>query len=36
MYDFIFNIPTKVLFGKDQLKNLPEEIKKYGSRVLLV
>lgn len=36
MYDFIFNIPTKVLFGKDQLKNLPEEIKKYGSKVLLV
>lgn len=36
MYDFIFNIPTKVLFGKDQLKSLPEEIKKYGSKVLLV
>ena len=36
MYDFIFNIPTKVLFGKDQHKNLPEEIKKYGSKVLLV
>lgn len=36
MYDFIFNISTKVLFGKDQLKNLPEEIKKYGSKVLLV
>lgn len=36
MYDFIFNIPTKILFGKDQLKNLPDEIKKYGSKVLLV
>ena len=36
MYDFIFNIPTKILFGKDQLKNLPDVIKKYGSKVLLV
>ena len=36
MHDFIFNNATKVFFGKDQLKNLPEEIKKYGSKVLLV
>ena len=36
MQDFIFNIPTKILFGKDQLSKLPEEIKKYGSKILLV
>jgi len=35
MKDFIFHIPTKILFGKDQLKNLGREIKKYGYRVLL-
>ena len=36
MQDFIFNISTKILFGKDQLKNLPGEIKNYGNKVLLV
>jgi len=36
MQDFIFNISTKILFGKDQLKNLPREIKNYGNKVLLV
>ena len=36
MYDFNFNISTKILFGKDQLNNLADEIKKYGQRVLLV
>ncbi|WP_138160013.1 iron-containing alcohol dehydrogenase [Peptoniphilus catoniae] len=36
MKDFIFDVGTKILFGKDQLKNLPKEIKKYGDRVLLV
>lgn len=36
MQDFIFNISTKILFGKDQLKNLPGEIKNYGDKVLLV
>ena len=35
MKDFIFNVNTKILFGKDQMKNLASEIKKYGSRVLL-
>ena len=35
MKDFIFNVDTKILFGKDQMKNLASEIKKYGSRVLL-
>lgn len=36
MKDFTFDISTKILFGKDQLKNLAGEIKKYGSKVLLV
>ena len=35
MKDFIFNVTTKILFGKDQMKNLAAEIKNYGSRVLL-
>ena len=33
--DFIYNIPVKVYFGKDQLKNLVPELKKYGNRVLM-
>jgi alcohol dehydrogenase YqhD (iron-dependent ADH family) len=36
MNDFIYDIPTKVYFGKDQLKNLGSELKKYGQRVLMV
>lgn len=36
MKDFTFNIPTKIYFGKDNLDKLPEEIKKYGKKVLLV
>lgn len=35
MNDFIYNIPTKVYFGKDQLKYLGQELKKYGNKVLL-
>ncbi|WP_036729561.1 iron-containing alcohol dehydrogenase [Peptoniphilus mikwangii] len=35
MYDFTFEVGTKILFGKDQLEKLPKEIKKYGNRVLL-
>ncbi len=35
MIDFTFALPTKVLFGKDQLKKLGTNIKKYGDRVLL-
>ena len=36
MKNFNYSIPTKVFFGKDQINVLPEQIKKYGSRVLLV
>ena len=35
MKDFIFDVSTRILFGRDQMKNLASEIKKYGSRVLL-
>lgn len=35
MKDFIFNVSTKILFGKDQLENLGREIKKYGRKVLI-
>lgn len=36
MKNFNYSIPTKIFFGKDQVNVLPEQIKKYGSRVLLV
>ncbi|MCI8327658.1 MAG: iron-containing alcohol dehydrogenase [Lachnospiraceae bacterium] len=37
MNNFIYEIPTKVYFGEKQLqKNLSEEVKKCGSKVLLV
>lgn len=37
MNNFIYDIPTKVYFGKNQLENnLSKEIKKFGSKVLLV
>lgn len=35
MKNFNYSIPTKVLFGKGQIKILTREIKKYGSKVLL-
>ena len=36
MNNFNYSIPTKVFFGKDKISVLGDEIKKYGSRVLLV
>lgn len=33
--DFVFSNPTKVYFGKNQLENLPVEIKKYGTKVMI-
>jgi alcohol dehydrogenase YqhD (iron-dependent ADH family) len=36
MNDFVYHIPTKVYFGRDQLGNLGEELKQFGQRVLLV
>lgn len=36
MNSFVYDIPTKVYFGKNQLKYLGEEVKNYGSIALLV
>lgn len=36
MNNFTFNIPTDIRFGKDQISCLPEELAKYGKKVLLV
>ncbi len=33
--DFVFENTTKVYFGKNQLENLPNELKKYGTKVML-
>lgn len=35
MNSFIYDIPTKVYFGEHQLCHLGEELRKYGTRVLL-
>ena len=35
MNGFVYDIPTKVYFGNNQLVHLGEELKKFGSRVLL-
>ncbi len=36
MKNFHYSIPTEIFFGKGEIKRLPDEIKKYGNRVLLV
>jgi alcohol dehydrogenase YqhD (iron-dependent ADH family) len=36
MMDFTYLNPVSIHFGRDSVKQLPEEIRKYGSRVLLV
>ena len=35
MNNFIYNIPTKVYFGENQLGHLGDELKKFGTRVLM-
>jgi len=35
MYNFTFQNPTKIYFGENQLGHLGEELKQYGTRVLL-
>ncbi len=35
MNPFVYNIPTKVYFGENQLGNLGAELRKFGKRVLL-
>lgn len=36
MRNFHYSIPTEVYFGKGQISKLPEAVKKYGSKVLMV
>lgn len=36
MQNFIYDIPTKVYFGKEQIQNLPAIVKSYGTKPLLV
>lgn len=36
MNNFVFQIPTKVYFGQGQLGHLPDELKQFGKKVLLV
>ena len=36
MRNFILQIPTKIYFGDDQMGHLKEELRKYGTNVLLV
>ncbi|WP_291571166.1 iron-containing alcohol dehydrogenase [Clostridium sp. UBA4548] len=36
MKNFNYSIPTEIFFGEGQIKVLPEQIKKYGSKVLIV
>lgn len=36
MQNFMYHIPTKVLFGRGEVSKLGDEIKAYGSKVLLV
>ncbi|MCF0211221.1 MAG: iron-containing alcohol dehydrogenase [Bacteroidales bacterium] len=35
MNNFVYNIPTKVYFGENQLHNLGTELKKFGTKVLM-
>ncbi|MGE5544793.1 MAG: iron-containing alcohol dehydrogenase [Bacillota bacterium] len=36
MLNFNFQVPTRILFGRDRIGELGKEVLKYGSRVLLV
>lgn len=36
MENFVYSIPTKIYFGKGQIKNLGQEVRKYADKVLLV
>lgn len=36
MESFVYNIPTKIAFGKKQIQMLPELIKEYGNKILLL
>ena len=36
MNNFIYDLSTKIYFGKGQIVNLPTEIKKHGTKVLFL
>lgn len=36
MENFVYDIPTRILFGKNQVEKIGKETKKYASRVLLL
>ena len=36
MQNFVFENPTKIVFGKDQIKKTGREVKKFGRKVLMV
>ncbi|KYK25018.1 butanol dehydrogenase [Thermoplasmatales archaeon SM1-50] len=36
MFDFNYMVSTKVLFGRNKIQMLPEELKPYGKRILVV
>lgn len=35
MHNFIFEVPVKIIFGKETIEKLAEEVSRYGKRVLL-
>lgn len=35
MMDFVYHTPTKLVFGKNAIKRLPEELSRYGRKILL-
>ena len=36
MHPFVYDIPTRVYFGQNQLGHLGQELARFGKRVLLV
>lgn len=36
MQDFIFNLPTKIIFGKDKISEIGKHIKKFGPKVFML
>ncbi|WOV86392.1 iron-containing alcohol dehydrogenase [Sporosarcina oncorhynchi] len=36
MNEFVFQNPVKLIFGKDSISNLPNELSAYGDRILVV
>ena len=36
MESFVFRNPTKLIFGKGEIKRLKEEVRTYGKKILLV